>query len=71
MIQYSRVLMTDEMLQTELLENRERRSLFLCVPFESSHLHHKFWSIFSVLTHIIAMTKYRENPFAAAIGIML
>ncbi len=32
--------MTDEMLQTELLENRERRSLFLRVPFESPHLHH-------------------------------
>nr|DAL88211.1 MAG TPA: hypothetical protein [Caudoviricetes sp.] len=32
--------MTGEMLQTELLENRERRSLFLCVPFGSPHLHH-------------------------------
>ncbi|MBR5549446.1 MAG: hypothetical protein IKU71_06925 [Kiritimatiellae bacterium] len=27
--------MADEMLQTELWENRERRSLFLRVPFES------------------------------------
>ena len=29
------------MLQTELWENREQRSLFLCVPFESPHLHHQ------------------------------
>ena len=39
MIQYLRSQMTDEMLQTELWENRERRSLFLRVPFESPHLH--------------------------------
>jgi len=31
--------MTDEMLQTELWDNRERWSLFLRVPFESPHLH--------------------------------
>ena len=31
--------MIDEMLQTELWDNRERRSLFLRVPFESPHLH--------------------------------
>ena len=37
--------MTDEMLQTELWENRERRSLFLRVPFESSHLHQAFGSV--------------------------
>ena len=41
MIQYLRFRMTDEMLQTELWENREQRSLFLCVPFESPHLHHQ------------------------------
>ena len=40
MIQYSRFQMVDEMLQTELWENRERRSLFSRVPFESLHLHH-------------------------------
>ena len=32
--------MIDEMLQTELWDNRERRSLFLRVPFKSLHLHH-------------------------------
>ena len=39
MIQYVRFRMTDEMLQTELWENREQWSLFLRVPFEPSHLH--------------------------------
>lgn len=39
MIQYLRFQMADEMLQTELWGNREWRSLFLRVPFESPHLH--------------------------------
>ena len=38
-MQYLCFQMADEMLQTELWENREQRSLFLWVPFESLHLH--------------------------------
>ena len=37
----SRFQWTDEMLQTELGENRECRSLFLRVPFESHHLQNR------------------------------
>lgn len=42
--------MTDEMLQTELWNNRERRSLFLRVPFESPHLHHPSHGLPAVAT---------------------
>ena len=39
MMHYLCFQMTDEILQTEHWGNRERRSLFLRVPFESPHLH--------------------------------
>lgn len=56
MVQYLLFQMTDEMLQTELWENREWRSLFLRVPFERPHLHHsrrrkKGWEWYNTSMH--------------------